>query len=243
MGVGVMLLKKIIMLTTLSLISISANSYATDCTAKICDGMKLPASSQKFVKKGYSDVEVKILNDNKYLFLSSENDVNKCSVIFEINNNEIDASPFAGEDGKLCNMSSVNDHVISSYRDQGAWINDVYKIVSGKNWDLLFSDFCADCQQVKRVYYANGIRSHQELVSEGDDYSKRKPLNGIVLVQKSSLYSQPDEQGKLKAYLVKGDGFKLSDMTDDGSFYQIEYTTSSGEKMSYWIKSDDFELK
>lgn len=243
MGVGVMSLKKIIIITTLSVISISANSYATGCTATICDGMKLPASSQKFVEKGYSNVEVKTLNDNKYLFLSSENDVNKCSVIFEITNNKIDGSPFAGEDGKLCNMSSVNDHVISSYRDQGAWVNDVYQIVSRANWNLLFSDFCADCQQVKRIYYANGMRSHQELMSEGDDYSKRKPLNGIVFAQKASLYSQPDEQKKLKAYLVKGDGFKLSDMSDDGSFYQIEYTTSSGKKMSYWIKSDEFELK
>lgn len=238
-----MLLKKIIMFTILILISISANIYATDCTTTICDGVKLPASSRKYVKKGYSDVEVKTINNNKYLFLSSESDVNKCSVIFKITNNKVDDIPFIGENGKLCNIASVNDHVISSYRDQGAWINDVYQIVSGKNWDLLFSDFCADCQQVKRIYYTNGIRSRQELMSEGDDYSKRRPLSGIVLVQNASLYSQPDEQRKLKAYLVKGDEFKLSDMSDDGSFYQIEYTASSGKKMSYWIRSDDFELK
>lgn len=238
-----MLLKKIIILTALSLVSISANSYATDCTAEICDGMELPASSQMLIENGYANVEVKMLNDSKYLFLSSEGDVNKCSVIFKIQNDKIEGSPTAGEDGKLCNVSAINGYVVSSYRDQGTWINDVYQVLSGQPWALLFSDFCADCQQVKRVYYKDGIRSHQELMSEGDDYSARKPLNGVVLVQKISLYSQPNEQAKTKAYLVKGDGFKLSDMSGDGSFYQIEYTASSGKKMSYWIRSDDFELK
>ncbi|WP_241609551.1 hypothetical protein [Rosenbergiella australiborealis] len=80
-------------------------------------------------------------------------------------------------------------------------------------------------------------------MSEGDDLSTRKPLNGVVVVQKISLYSQPNEQAKIKAYLVKGDEFKLSDMSDDGSFYQIEYTTSSGKQLSYWIRSESFELK
>ncbi len=237
-----MSLKKIIMLTALSLINISANSYTTDCNTKVCDGMTLPAPSQKFIEKGYANIEVKMLNDSKYLFLSSEGDVNKCSVIFKIQNDKIENYPAAGEDGKLCNVTAINDHVVSSYRDQGAWINDVYKTLPEQPWTLLFSDFCADCQQVKRVYYKDGKQSSQELMSEGEDYSKRKSLNGVVLTQRASLYSQPNEQGMLKAYLIKGDRFKLSDMSGDGSFYQIEYTASSGKKMSYWIKSDDFEL-
>ncbi|AFJ46276.1 hypothetical protein EBL_c11720 [Shimwellia blattae DSM 4481 = NBRC 105725] len=226
----------------LSLIGISIDSYASDCTVSICDGMKLPASSKIFIEKGYADIEVKILNNKKYVFLSSEGDINKCSVIFNVQNNKIESPPVAGEDGKLCNVSAINNYVVSSYRDQGIWINDVYKVLSGKPWTLLFSDFCADCQQVKRVYYKNGIRSFQELMSEGDDYSARRPLNGIVLVKKVFLYSRPDEQSKTKEYLVKGDLFNLSDMSDNGFFYQIEYTASSGEKVSYWIRSDDFEL-
>ncbi|KAA5934725.1 hypothetical protein F3I27_03685 [Pantoea sp. Bo_2] len=238
-----MLLKKIMMLTALSLISVSVSGYATDCTAKICAGMKLPASSKIFIENGYANVEVRTLNDSKYLFLNSEGDVNKCSVIFKIQNDKIESFPTAGEDGKLCNVSAINDYVVSAYRDQGTWINDVYQVLSGQSWTLLFSDFCTDCQQVKRVYYKNGIRSHQELMSEADDFTARKPLNGTVLAKRIPLYSEPSEQAKTKAYLVKGDGFKLSDMSDDGSFYQIQYTASSGKKMSYWIKSDDFEFK
>lgn len=234
---------KNIMLAVLSVFSASVNSYASDCTVKSCEGLMLPVATQKFISKGYSHIEINSLNNYKYLFLSGENDVNKCSVIFKIDNGKIENTPSAGEDGKLCNVSEINGNIVSSYRDQGTWFNDVYQISSVGDWALLFTDSCADCQQVKRTYYKNSIEQHRELLSEGDSYFIRKPLNGIVLIQKAFLYSQPAENKKIKAYLVKGDEFTLTDMSEDGVFYQINYTSPSGRSLLYWIKSDSFDLK
>lgn len=238
-----MLFKGAVIIFALGLILVTVNGYAADCNIKSCDGLTLPESVHNFIAKGYADIEIITLNNNKYISLSSESDVNKCVVIFNVKGNKVEKKPSAGEDGKLCNLSDVNGNVVSSYRDQGVWFNDVYQISSEKEWDLLLSDSCADCQQVKRTYYTNGVKNHVELISEGGDYSTRKPLSGVILAQKATLYSMPDEKKKLKEYLVRGDLFKLLDMSNDGAFYQLEYTPSSGKKRVYWIKSDDFDLK
>lgn len=243
MGIRLMALTKVMILITLSVISISVNSYASECTIKSCNGLMLPASTQKFISKGYEDIEIKEINNNRYLFLSSRNDVNKCSVVFKIDDNQIESAPSAGESGSVCNVSEINGKVVSSYRDQGMWFDDIYLVSSGKHWTLLFSDSCTDCQQVKRTYYKNGIENRTELLSGGDNYSSRKPLKGVIIVQKSSLYSQSDEHKKIKSYLIKGDTFILTDMSEDGDFYQINYTSQSGKNSLYWIKTDSFDLK
>lgn len=238
-----MVLRNIILLAVLSISGISVNAYSAECTSLSCEGLVLPASAQQFISKGYSDIKISTLGNNKYLYLSSESDVNKCSVVFKVSSNHIESAPSAGEDGKLCNISVLNGNVVSSRRDQGRWYNDVYKISPGKSWVLLFTDSCADCQQVKRIYYKNGIIERRELLSEGANYPARKPLGGVVSIQKAFLYSKPDEQKKMKSYLIKGDVFTLIDMSDDGSFYQVNYKTSVGKNILYWIKSDDFDLK
>ncbi|MEF3097797.1 hypothetical protein QFJ66_00460 [Raoultella terrigena] len=238
-----MMLRKMILLAVLSISGISVNAYSAEYTFLSCEGLALPASAQQFISKGYSDIKISTLGNSKYLYLSSENDVNKCSVVFKVDSNHIENVPTAGEDGKLCNISELNGNVVSFRRDQGRWYNDVYKISPEKSWVLIFTDSCADCQQVKRIYYKNGIKEREELLSEGTNYSTRKPLSGMISIQKAFLYSKPDEQKKMKAYLIKGDVFTLTDMSDDGTFYQVNFKTSVGKNVLYWIKSDDFELK
>ncbi|KAB8311653.1 hypothetical protein EH228_09690 [Erwinia endophytica] len=237
-----MTIRKLPLLIALYLIGVCANSYAEMCTEKSCGGLPLPASAQQFIANGYSKIDIATLVNGKYLFLSSESDVNKCSVIFKIEAGKIENRPSAGQDGKLCNISETESSVVSSRRDQGIWYNDVYQVAPGKPWVLLFTDSCADCQQVKRIYFTNGIESRKELLSEGEKISSRKILNGVISIQKSFLYSQPDNKKKTKAYLIKGDTFTLTDMSDDGEFYQINYKPSTGKNVSRWIKSDDFDL-
>ncbi len=237
-----MVVRKFSLLITLGLISVYANGYAEMCTAQSCNGLSLPDSAQQFISSGYSKIDIATLMNSKYLFLNNESDVNKCSVIFKIEGGKIENKPFAGQDGKLCNLSEIKNNVVSSRRDQVVWYNDVYQVIPGKPWVLLFTDSCANCQQVKRTYFTNGIESRKELLSSGDDFSSRKILSGIVSIQKAFLYSQPDNQKKNKFYLIKGDTFTLSDMSDNGGFYQINYESSTGKNMLYWIKSDDFNL-
>lgn len=238
-----MKLSKIILLFMLVTVNIYGNIYASTCTAISCEGVTLPSSARKFIEKGYEHIEVSVLDNDKYLYLSTESDVNKCSVIFKFHDDKIEDIPFAGEDGNLCNISKVNGNIVSSWRDKGVWYNDIYQVLPGKKWVLLFTDSCVDCQQVKRIYYKNGIVSHEVLMTGGHNHETRKPLYGIISVQKAPLYSNPDEEGKTKAYLVKNDEFALVNMSDDGSFYKINYKSSLGKEALYWIKSDDFEVK
>ncbi|WP_205245532.1 hypothetical protein [Erwinia amylovora] len=224
------------------LIFLCSNSYAESCGKKSCGGLPLPASARQFISNGYSKVDINFIKNSKYLFLSSENDVNRCSVIFKIKRGKIESEPFMGQNGKLCNLSEAKDSVVSLRRDQGVWYNDIYKVESEKPWVLLFTDSCTDCQQVKRTYFINGIEVRKELLSEGDDFSSRKILSGVISTKKAFLYSQPDDQKKTKAYLIEGDVFTLADMSDDGAFYQIVYKSSTGKDMFFWIKSDGFDL-
>lgn len=229
-------------LIALGLIFLCSNSYAESCGAKSCEGLPLPASARQFISYGYSKVDINFIKNSKYLFLSSENDVNKCSVIFKIERGEIESEPFMGQDGKICNLSEAKDSVVSLRRDQGVWYDDVYKVESGKPWTLLFTDSCTDCPQVKRTYFISGVEVRKELLSEGDDFSSRKILSGVISTKKAFLYSEPDDQKKTKAYLIEGDAFTLADMSYDGDFYQVVYKSSTGKDMLYWIKSEDFDL-
>ncbi|RRW70218.1 hypothetical protein EGJ48_14990 [Pantoea dispersa] len=236
-------LNKIALFVLLGASTLSVFAKSAGRISASFDGLTYPEVAKEFISKGYSDVSISSVNNIKYLSLSSEGDVNKCSVIFRIDNDRVENTPSAGSDGKLCNISENNGNVITSRRDQGIWYNDFYRASSQGKWLLLYTDSCADCQQVKRIYYKNGVKEKEELLSGDNDYKNRKPLNGEISVQKAFLYSKPDELRKLKAYLIKGDEFSLVDMSDDGSFYQVNYKTTDGKSKLYWVKSDDFELK
>ncbi|WP_421241207.1 hypothetical protein [Aeromonas enteropelogenes] len=236
-----MILRKKICLWVLLLISGSFPCFAETCNAASCGGLVIPPIAKKLINDGYENVEIRELLGNKYLFITTSHEVNRCSVIFEVVNNEIDKTPKAGLDGKLCNVSTNNGYVISSWRDKGEWNENIYENIKNK-WTLIFSDACVGCQQVKRTVLNNGKVNRTILVSDGSDFLSREPLVGFIEASKTYLYSGPRENLALKAYLIKGDEFILSDMSNDGMFYKINYKSSSGEK-SYWIKSESFSLK
>ncbi|SIR55832.1 hypothetical protein [Aeromonas veronii] len=236
-----MILKIKFFLLALLLIGGSASCFAETCNADTCGGLVIPAIAKKLITDGYESVEIKKLLGNEYLFLTTLHDVNRCSVIFKVTNNKIDENPTAGLVEKLCNVSTNNGYVISSWRDKGEWNENIYENNKGK-WKLTLSDSCVGCEQVKRIFLDNGKVIRTILVSDGHDFLSREPLVGVIEESKAYLYSGPREKLALKAYLVKGDEFVLSDMSGDGLFYRINYKSSSGEK-SYWIRTEDFSLK
>lgn len=130
-----MTLNKISLIALLSLSTLSVFASSAGRVPIIYDGLTLPEAAKDFVSKGYSNVSVNPLNNTKYLYLSNKSDVNKCSVVFKVNNNRIENTPSAGADGKLCNITGNDGRVISSRRGQGVWFNDVYR-VSSDDFDL-----------------------------------------------------------------------------------------------------------
>lgn len=221
----------------------SEYSFAVVCNIQHCDGYPLPVAARDFVSKGYSDIRIDTLKNERFLFLSNENDVNKCFVLFGVNDSGIKKEPIIGPSDNFCNPSQVGGNVTSSWRDQGIWNNDVYQVNSDGGLTLLLRDSCSDCEQVKRTYFKNGQGVKKVLLSGGDNYLSRKKIEGYVKASKVYLYKHPDEREKTRAYLVKGDAFLLIDMSDDGLFYEMDYKTPLGRSSQYWIKSDDFELK
>ncbi|WP_342040764.1 hypothetical protein [Aeromonas caviae] len=241
MGAELMAARNVALLFCLFLVSVSFPVYAEDCNAQSCKGFITPPLVKTLLNDGYEKIEIKKIFDLEYLFVTTSHDVNQCSIIFKIVHGKIEDTPSAGVDGKLCNISLHDKYVVSSWRDKGEWNDDVYMIIQDK-WTLLFRDACVGCQQVKRIYKKDGKNNHTVLLSDGSDFLSREPLNGIVEESKAHLYSGPKESEVLKAYLIRGDEFILSDMSDDGMFYKIIYKTPSGGK-NYWIKSDSFSLK
>lgn len=241
MGAKLMAARKVALLLYSFFISVSFPVYAEDCNAQSCKGLITPPLVKKLLNDGYEKIEIKKILDLEYLFVTTSHEVNQCSIIFKIVHGKVEDTPSAGMDGKLCNISFHDKYVVSSWRDKGEWNDNVYEVVQDK-WTLLFRDTCVGCQQVKRIYTNNGKNNRTILLSDGSDFLSREPLKGVIEESKVHLYSGPKESEALKAYLIRGDEFILSDMSDDGGFYKVIYKTPSGGK-SYWIKSDSFSLK
>lgn len=182
---------------------ILCGSETLACTVQRCDGMELPSVASEYIGQGYSDIKIDSIFNEKYLFLTSADDVNKCTVLFEIKDGLINKNPILGIDGKVCNLSVLDKYVISSWRDKGMWNEDIYEIAPDGKWSLLFNDECVGCQQVKRSFFKNGQRYKTKLLSGSDDLPSRKELSGKVGVTKAYLYDEPDDKRKLKAYLVE----------------------------------------
>lgn len=227
---------------SLFLLTNAASSLASTCNSKKCDGYILPESASDFISQGYSNVSVQLISGYKYLLLTTLNDVNKCSVLFKVNENSVDSTPLIGTKGQICNISTRDGKVVSSWRDAGKWNDDVYQVSPDGGWNLLFRDSCVGCDQIKRSYFTNGKEIGSVLMSDGDNFTLRKNLTGKIIVDKSILYKSSNINGGSKGYLIKGDIVSLIDMSGDGGFYKVKYKAESGKVITDWIKSDDFSL-
>ncbi|MEN4889913.1 hypothetical protein ABEI22_13160 [Erwinia billingiae] len=198
---------------------------------------------QKLINSGYEEISIQNYFGHNYLIGTTKNEVNKCSVLFGIANGEINNSPMVGVNEQICNVSVRDNKVVSSWRDEGKWNDDVYKINEHGKWILIFRDSCIGCEQVKRVFYKSGKLSEGSLLTDGDDFTSRKELIGEVAVKRASLFKESDLKMKSKSYLVKGDVVTFSDMSNNGDFYKIKYKTNAGKILVSWMRSDDFNFR
>jgi len=217
-------------------------SYASSCDSMSCGGYNIPFNVKTIISEGYEKIYISSYGNKKYLTLTTNHDVNQCSVLFLIENERISSTPAIGRGRSLCNVSVHDDKVVSSWRDQGKWNNDIYHINSSGGWVLLFSDSCIGCSQTKRTFFFNEKETDTILLSDGDDFTKRLPLEGQVSVERADLFKNADIDMKTKACLIKGDHVELLDMSENGDFYKIKYKTSTGKIIIYWIQSEDLSV-
>jgi hypothetical protein len=215
-------------------------SYAVTCNLESTEGFNIPNKAREIITKGYNKVSIKSILGVKYLVLTNEHDINKCSILFKIDGQVIETIPVIGAKEQICNITIRHDKIVSSWRDSGEWNDDVYQVSLEGKWTLLFRDSCVGCDQIKRTYFSNGDAKDTVLFTNGSDFSVRKVLTGQILVDKANLYKTPNFDMKTNFYLIRGNNITLTDMSKNGEFYKMEYRTSSGKKIISWIESDAF---
>ncbi|WP_350313085.1 hypothetical protein OHJ28_00665 [Dickeya fangzhongdai] len=173
--------------------------------------------------------------------ITTGNDINKCSTLFQITATGIKEKPVLPEKNPICNYSINKNNVISSWKDEGKWNEDIYQ-VSDEKWTLMFRDACVGCGIVKRTYFKEGVATETALLKDESIYTERAPIFGTVSVEKTVLLNSPIMTDRKNSYLIAGDHFKLLDMSDNGAFYKISYQMKSGKILTAWINSDDFSL-
>lgn len=217
-------------------------SHASSCNSISCNGYEIPSDVKAIISQGYEKISITNYGAVKYLMVTTSNDINKCSVLFEIKGVAINSTPAVGLKENICNVSTHDDKIVSSWRDAGQWNDDIYHVSSSGNWMLLFRDSCVGCSQVKRTFYSNRKENDTVLLSDGNDFTERTPLKGQVSVGRATLFNGANIKMKTKAYLIKGDTMELLNMSKDGSFYKIKYKSAAGKEAVYWINSEDFSL-
>ncbi|WPD73954.1 hypothetical protein OGM23_12260 [Dickeya fangzhongdai] len=211
------------------------------CDNSYCEGFPVPDSIKKIAKDGYEKIKSDIILGKKYLMITTENDINKCSTLFQITATGIKETPVLPEKNPICNYSINKNNVISSWKDEGKWNEDIYQ-VSDEKWTLMFRDACVGCGIVKRTYFKEGVATETALLKDESIYTERAPIFGTVSVEKTVLLNSPIMTDRKNSYLIAGDHFKLLDMSDNGAFYKISYQMKSGKSLTAWINSDDFSL-
>lgn len=234
-----MILKKIYLILTFTVLTNIGTGHAEVKAATEYENYNIPSSVRSIIDSGYGDIEIKKINNYEYLVVTSESDINKCSILFKINNGSVESVPSIGINESICNISIDTDKLISSWRDQGRWNEDIYKINPDDKWVLLFKDSCIGCGQVKRIYFNSDGTYEKLLLSDGDNLSLRKKLIGKVTIEKAKLYNNANDNSISNAYLIKGDIFFLVDISDDGEFIQIKYKTSTGRYIIKWMKKNE----
>ncbi|MCL6405027.1 hypothetical protein [Dickeya dadantii] len=228
-------------LALLFLISFTTLADETLCSKDYCDGFLVPNNIRNMINDGYEKTTSAIIIGRKYLIATTNSDINRCSILFLITANGINENPVLPEKKPICNYSVNKNNVISSWKDEGKWNEDIYQISNDK-WTLIFRDACVGCGMIKRTYFKEDVANETEILNDGSIYSERTPLFGIVSVEKTTLLNSPIITDKKKSYLITGDRFKLLDMSDNGLFYKIKYEIKSGKALIAWITADDFSL-
>ncbi|HGN1208074.1 TPA: hypothetical protein ACKRPP_003576 [Proteus mirabilis] len=212
--------------------------YADVENIKKYEKYNIPISVKDIIENGYYDIEIKTISNNKYFIATSENEVNKCSIFFKIENNSINPISIMGVNEPICNVTIDNDKLISSWRDEGVWNESVYKIDSNREWRLLLKDSCVGCDYIKRVSINENGEFEKSLLLNNENPYLRKKLYGTVVVDKAKLYKNENDNIS-NAYLIKGDMFVLTDISMNGDFFQIKYKTNTGKFIIKWIKVKD----
>ena len=219
-----------------------------DCDGSECENVELPEGFLRFFNDGYSNLSLEDMTFDGYpeviLTGPEEGVVNVCSKIYRYDREKRVLQEVAGLKKQICNYRLKNNRLISSYRSEAKWYEDVYR-VSDAGFTLELSDSCIGCDQISRVVYLSESKTDKFMVTHDADYALRKAILSKVSSGRAALYKEPSEIKKTKMYLIKDDGVALLDFrVTEGStkyWYEIKYITNKGREIRAWMKCEDLE--
>lgn len=233
--------------STLQITGAPSSPSIKDCDNSECTDVTLPEDFLKFFNDGYSNLSIEDITSNGYpeviLTGPEEGAVNICSKIYYYDREKRALQKVAGLK-QICNFRLKNNHLISSYRSEAKWHEDVYRI-SGTNFTLELSDSCIGCDQVNRTIYLPEGKTDKLMVTNNPDYALRKPILSKVISGRAILYKEPSTSKKTKMYLIKNDSVALLDfrVTENSTnyWYEIKYITNKGKEIRAWMACEDLE--
>ncbi len=86
----------------------------------------------------------------------------------------------------------------------------------------------------------SGIQEESSVSSNTSNIEYQKNKTGIIVDEKTYIYSAPSEVSQKKGYLIKGDHIYI--ISDSANFYRVEYVNPNGDKYDGWLKRNSIRL-
>jgi hypothetical protein len=185
----------------------------------------------------YEDVHVEDLNgdgQSEVIFQLPHGSVNSCVKVLNYDKRADKLVELVFKKGGLCNYTITSGQVISSYRDQATWIDDMYQITEGVT-TLILSDEIYDLGLKERTLFEND-RVIKFLVTDGDNVANRTPITATVNKPKAHIYLSPENATPTKKYLIAGDEVSILGF-DTNSWVKVRFQGTSITEG--WLKSED----
>jgi hypothetical protein len=150
----------------------------------------VPEGIKESIRDIYTEISVEDLGDDGISELVATMDsssVNRCSKIYRYDKAENLLVEISFSAGDVCNLRKENGYVVSSYRDEGAWKEDFYKVKDGLAI-IYYKDACIGCGEISRVEWRDGKAELQYLVTDGEAFNDRHPISLKISSQKASIY-------------------------------------------------------
>jgi hypothetical protein len=130
--------------------------------------------------------------------------INRCSKVYRysVRKNTLSELKFNG--GLLCGYRKEDGFVVSSYKDAGVWVEDVFRMVSGVPV-IKYRDSCIGCGEISRVSYDDHGGSTKYLVLDSQRLKDRGSLYFDIFSSRAVIFERPDSVSVTKKYLVRGD--------------------------------------
>ncbi|MBD2792406.1 hypothetical protein [Xenorhabdus szentirmaii] len=228
--------------------SIFANSNVKrsgsyECNEFYCGGYKIPDTAKNEIDNGYESISMAEILGNEYLLVSTLGSVNRCSKMYPVKNGIILSEYIKfGETKEVCNITSIEGNIVSSYRDGAKWYEEVYHLdIHGKT-DLKLKDSCVGCDRVNRIIYKNGEAIDHVIVSDGDKYTDRYPLKAMIN-KKSYFYKKPEGKYKSKMYLIENDTVWLKKSNEGEKYFYIIYKRNGESNIEGWLLADSLQME